>query len=101
VPHHRKRKSMPLHSLPPDLGKVRVVILEAWAQPIVKRTPMRREDPCYGAALTRRAGRLIAGEMVASRGDFSAPVISEAVEAAVRIVEAAEAAVAARHSSRR
>jgi hypothetical protein len=44
---------------------------------------------------------LIAGQMVASRGDSSAPVISEAVEAAVRIVEAAEAAVAARHSSRR
>jgi hypothetical protein len=41
---------------------------------------------------------LIAGQLVASRGDSSAPVISEAVEAAVRIVDAADAAVAARHS---
>jgi hypothetical protein len=44
---------------------------------------------------------LIAGQLVASRGDSSAPVISEAVEAAVRIVDAAEAAVAARHGQRR
>jgi hypothetical protein len=41
---------------------------------------------------------LIAGHLVASRGDFSAQVISESVEAAVRIVDGAEAAVAARHS---
>ena len=44
---------------------------------------------------------LIAGQLVASRGDSSAQVISEAVEAAVRIVDAAEAAVAARHASGR
>jgi hypothetical protein len=41
---------------------------------------------------------LIAGQLVASRGDTSAQKISEAVEAAVRIVDAAEAAVAARHA---
>jgi hypothetical protein len=41
---------------------------------------------------------LIAGQLVAGRGDSSAQVISEAVEAAVRVVDAAEAAVAARHS---
>ena len=41
---------------------------------------------------------LIAGQLVAGRGDSGAQVISEAVEAAVRIVDAAEAAVAARHS---
>jgi hypothetical protein len=41
---------------------------------------------------------LIAGQLVASRGDSSAPVISEAIEAAIRIVDAADAAVAARHS---
>ena len=41
---------------------------------------------------------LIAGQLVAGRGDFSAQVISEAVEAAIRIVHAAEAAVAVRHS---
>ena len=40
---------------------------------------------------------LIAGQLVAGRGDSSAQVISEAVEAAVRIVDAAEAAIAARH----
>jgi hypothetical protein len=44
---------------------------------------------------------IIAGQLVASRGDSSAPVISEAIEAAVRIVDAAEAAVAARHATRR
>lgn len=41
---------------------------------------------------------LIAGQLVASRRDSSAQVLSEAVEAAVRIVDAAEAAVAARHA---
>jgi hypothetical protein len=41
---------------------------------------------------------LIAGQLVASRGDASAQKISESVEAAVRIVDAAEAAVAARHA---
>lgn len=40
---------------------------------------------------------LIAGQLVAGRGDSSAQVISESVEAAVRIVDAAEAAAAARH----
>jgi hypothetical protein len=44
---------------------------------------------------------LIAGQIVASRGDSSAPAISEAVEAAVRIVDAAEAAVAAHHGTGR
>jgi hypothetical protein len=43
----------------------------------------------------------IAGQLVAGRGDSSAQVISEAVEAAVRIVDAAEAAVAARHAQGR
>jgi hypothetical protein len=44
---------------------------------------------------------LIAAQVVASRGDSSATVISESVEAAVRIVDAAEAAIAARHGVRR
>jgi hypothetical protein len=44
---------------------------------------------------------LIAGQLVASRGDSSAQVISESVEAAVRIVDAAETAVAARLGSGR
>jgi hypothetical protein len=41
---------------------------------------------------------LIAGQLVASRGDCSAQIISESVEAAVRIVDAAETAIAARHA---
>ena len=41
---------------------------------------------------------LIAGQIVAGRADSSAQVISESVEAAVRILDAAEAAVAARHA---
>jgi hypothetical protein len=40
---------------------------------------------------------LIAAQLVAGRGDSSATVISESVEAAVRIVDAAEAAIAARY----
>lgn len=44
---------------------------------------------------------LIAGQLVAGRGDFSGPVISEAVEAAIRIVEAAEVAWSDRHLPRR
>jgi hypothetical protein len=43
---------------------------------------------------------LIAGQLVAGRGDHSAQVITESVEAAVRIVEAAETAWAQRHSRR-
>jgi hypothetical protein len=54
-------------------------------------TPMAQLSPAELVAL-------IAGQLVASRGDSSAPVISESVEAAVRIVDAAETAVAARHA---
>ena len=41
---------------------------------------------------------LIAGRLVAERRDYSGQVITESVEAAVRIVDAAETAVAVRHS---
>ena len=40
---------------------------------------------------------LIAGQLVAERRDYSAKVIQDSVEAAVRIVDAAETAVSARH----
>ena len=43
---------------------------------------------------------LVAGQLVAGRGDHSGQVISESIEAAVRIVDAAEAAVSARHHPR-
>jgi hypothetical protein len=42
---------------------------------------------------------VVAGQLVAGRREFSAQVISESVEAAVRIVDAAETAVAARHGT--
>jgi hypothetical protein len=40
---------------------------------------------------------LIAGQLVAERRDYSGQVIQDSVEAAVRIVDAAEIAVSARH----
>jgi hypothetical protein len=40
---------------------------------------------------------LIAGQLVADRRDYSSQVIKDSVEAAVLIVDAAEAAVSARH----
>jgi hypothetical protein len=44
---------------------------------------------------------LVAGQLVAARGDFSGSVISEAVQAAIRIVEAAEVAWSERHLPKR
>jgi hypothetical protein len=40
---------------------------------------------------------VIAGQLVAERRDYSPQVIHDSVEAAVRIVDAAETAVSARH----
>jgi hypothetical protein len=40
---------------------------------------------------------LIAGQLVAERQDYSSQVIQDSIEAAVRIVEAAEIAASARH----
>jgi hypothetical protein len=40
---------------------------------------------------------LIAGQLVAERQDYSSQVIQDSIEAAVRIVDAAEIAVSARH----
>jgi hypothetical protein len=40
---------------------------------------------------------VIAGQLVAERRDYSSKVIQDSVEAAVRIVDAAETAVTARH----
>jgi hypothetical protein len=40
---------------------------------------------------------LIAGQLVAERRDYSSQVIQDSIEAAVRIVDAAEIAVSARH----
>jgi hypothetical protein len=41
---------------------------------------------------------LIAGTLVAERRDYSRQVIQDSVEAAMRIVDVSDAAVAARHS---
>jgi hypothetical protein len=40
---------------------------------------------------------LIAGQLVAERRDYSSQVIQDSIEAAVRIVDAAELAISARH----
>jgi len=41
---------------------------------------------------------LIAGQLAAERRDYSSQVIQDSIEAAVRIVDAAEIALSARHS---
>jgi hypothetical protein len=82
-----------------DSIKVDAVRLTASPQQILKRS--WGGTACMAQLSPAELVALIAGQIVAGRGDSSAQVISEAVEAAVRILDAAEAAVAARHATGR